>query len=478
MILNSFNFLIFFPIVAILFYLTPTKYRWLTLLLASYFFYINIKPVFALLLVYVTLSTYFLTRLISATPHETNKKMFMRINIILILLPLFFFKYFSSINNEMISFLAMAHLQWPLPEIKLLLPIGISFYTFMAIGYTIDVYNEDVEAEKNIGIVALFISFFPLILSGPIERAKNMLPQFRSLKTPDYSMIVEGLKLILWGNFMKLVVADRIGIYVDAIFTNITKHNGTSLLFAATLYPFQLYADLGGYTLIAIGVSKILGIDVMNNFRRPFFATSMSEFWRRWHISLITWLTDYVYTPLTFSFRKYKEWGIVIALMITFFISGIWHKASLTYVAWGIIQGTLLSIEALTNKKKKLFEKKHSLSTKPWYLFSGMCMTFILFSGSEIFGRTENISDAFLVYKKIFTTHGIPFIDRPSTVIFSLLGLMMVIAKDYLDEFAPGRYLLFESKHKPVRVMAYSCIFILILLIGVFDGGQFIYFQF
>ena len=478
MVFTSFNFLIFFPLVGVLHWLTPAKYRWLTLLLVSYFFYINIKPVYALLVAGVTISTYVFTRLIDLTKIESNKKALTIINIILILLPLFFFKYFTVINNGCFALLESYNLRWPLPEIKLILPVGISFYTFMAIGYTIDVYNEEIESEKNLGILALFVSFFPLILSGPIERAKNMLPQFKTHHNLEYDMVVKGLKLMLWGYFMKLVVADRVGIYVDAIYGNITHHNGTTLLFASFLYPFQVYADLGGYSLIAIGTANVLGINVILNFNRPFFATSMSEFWRRWHISLISWLTDYVYTPLSFSFRKYKVWGIVIALMITFFISGIWHGAALTFVVWGLMQGIFLSIEALTNKKKVLFEKKHNLSKKSWYVFTGLCITFILFTVSQVFGRSANISDAFEVYHRIFTTTGPLFIGSPSILIFSLLALSILFIKDFTDEFIPSRFLLFENKNKFIRVMAYSSVIILILIIGVFDGGQFIYFQF
>jgi D-alanyl-lipoteichoic acid acyltransferase DltB (MBOAT superfamily) len=283
---------------------------------------------------------------------------------------------------------------------------------------------------------------------------------------------------MLWGYFMKLVVADRLGIYVDAIYNNISQHNGTSLLFASCLYPFQLYADLGGYSLIAIGTAKILGINVMQNFRQPFFATSMSEFWRRWHISLISWLTDYVYTPLSFRFRNIGIWGIVFALLITFMISGIWHGAELTFLVWGMMQGIFLSIEALTNKKKGMFEKKHNLTGKWCYIFAGICLTYILFTASQIFGRSSNLNDSFLVFKKIFTTSGSLFIGPPSTLIYSLLGLFMLLFKDFTDEFMPSGVLLFENKHKFIRVMSYSTIIILILLIGVFDGGQFIYFQF
>ena len=471
--------MIFFPSLAVLYYITPAKYRLFILLIGSYFFYLNVKPIYALLLAVVTISTFYFTNLISKSKTESQRKTYMVINIILILLPLFCFKYFGSINEGVFNFLQSLHIRWPLPEIKLLLPVGISFYTFVAIGYTVDVYNEEIEAEKKFGTLALFISFFPLILSGPIERAKNILPQFQQFKKPVYEMIVEGLKLMLWGYFMKLVVADRVGLYIDAVYQNVPFHNSNSLLLATFLIPFQIYADLGGYSLIAIGTSSILGIKVMHNFRRPFFATSMADLWRRWHISLITWLTDYVYTPLAFSFRKYKIWGIIFALLITFLLSGLWHDASLTFVVWGLLQGIYLSLEALTNKKRTVFEKKYNLNNKAWYIFIEISIIFLLFSASQIFGRASNIDTAFNIYHRIFSVSGPLFIgEAPSILIYSFLGILMLLVKDFTDEFTPTRFLLFENKSKFIRVIAYSSIVILILLIGVLDGGQFLYFQF
>ena len=477
-VFTSFNFLIFFPLLVILFYITPQKFRWITLLVASYFFYINLKPVFALITIGVTLSTYIFTRLMDKSEIESQKRKYMLINIFLILLPLFFFKYFSSINAEIFTLLESFHIRWPLPEIKLFLPIGISFYTFMAIGYTVDVYNEEVESEKNIGILALFVSFFPLILSGPIERAKNMIPQFKSLRNPDYDMFVQGLKLMLWGYFMKLVVADRVGIYVDAVYNNIAQHNGTTLLFASILYPFQVYADLGGYSLIAIGVARVLGINVMQNFNRPFFATSMSEFWRRWHISLISWLTDYIYTPLSFAFRSYKVWGIVIALMITFFISGIWHGAALTFVIWGLMQGLFLSIEALTYKKRTILEKKFKLTNERWYVSGSICFTFILFAGSQVFGRVSNINDAFIIYNKVFSSFGSIFIGEWQQLLYAISAILFLIVVEFNQEFISKSQFPFKCRFWLTEQLAYGIVLILILLIGVFDGSQFIYFQF
>lgn len=399
-------------------------------------------------------------------------------NIVLILLPLFFYKYFADINDGIIGLLNFFHLRWPLPEIRLMLPVGISFYTFMAIGYTIDVYNEEIEAEKNIGIVALFLSFFPLILSGPIERSTHMIPQFKAQNKLEFPSVSKGLKWMLWGYFMKLVVADRLGIYVDAVFNNIGQHNGTTLLFASLLYPFQEYADFAGYSLIAIGTAKVLGLNVSPNFNRPFFATSMSEFWRRWHISLISWLTDYVYTPLSFAYRKYKKGGIVLSLMITFMISGIWHAATLPYIVWGFLQGLLLSLEAITNSQRSIFENKFRLQHKAWYTISWMLIIYVLFSVSEVFAKVPSMNEALLVFARIFSTSGDLFIGTPSTFYYGIFALITLLFKDIADEFMPERFLFFENKNKCVRILSYSTIVILILLIGVFDGGQFIYFQF
>ncbi|MFD2915306.1 MBOAT family O-acyltransferase [Psychroserpens luteus] len=477
MVFTSLNFLLFFPAVILLFYITPIKYRWATLLIASYFFYLNIEPVFGLLTAIITLSTYFFTRLIDKVNDDKTKSKYMYLNIAIVLLPLFFFKYFTAINDGIFNILDLYEIRWVLPKITFLLPVGISFYTFMAIGYTIDVYNEEVEAEKNIGIVALFISFFPLILSGPIERAKNMIPQFKSdlkLNPANFSI---GLKLMLWGYFMKLVVADRLAIYVDAVYGNLAHHNGDTILFTSLLYPIQVYADLGGYSLIAIGVSKILGLDVMHNFNRPFFATSMAEFWRRWHMSLITWLTDYVYTPLAFSFRRYGVSGIVLALMVTFVLSGVWHGATLNFVVWGVLQGVFLSIEALMNKRKTKMENRYSLKSNFLYVAFSIGLTYFLFSISQVFGRAVTFEDSIIVFEKVILERGSLFLDK-TTLAYASIGIFMLLLSDFRDEYFPKKMLLFNNKHFVIRLGSYLCVALLILWIGILNGGQFIYFKF
>ena len=477
---TSFNFLIFFPSVIVIYYLLPVRFRWVFLLLASYYFYINIEPIYALLLLGITVTTYFFALLIAQSKSSKRKKLLLIISIVISLCPLFFFKYFNFVNNGIFHLLSYTGIKWSLPHISLLLPIGISYYTLTALGYIIDVYNKEIEARKNFGTVALFLAFFPLVLSGPIERATNLFHQFEGKLLFNYGKIVKGLQFMLWGYFMKLVVADRIAIYESAIFNNIERHTGHSVFLAVLLYPIQVYADLGGYSLIAIGTAKALGIDVMQNFNRPFFATSMSEFWRRWHISLISWLTDYIYTPLAFSLRKYKIKGIVIAIMITFIISGLWHAASLSFLIWGLLQGTFLSIEAIINKRRAFFVKKYNLNTKGAYIFICSVFTYLLFAFSEIFGgAVDSVTSALAVIKKIFTNFSGPFYyETPSMIIFLSIGIFLLFFAEWITEYYKGVFSFFNNRSWVIRAVSYAFLIIIILLIGVFDGGQFIYFKF
>ncbi|MFN8250500.1 MAG: MBOAT family O-acyltransferase [Ferruginibacter sp.] len=476
---TSLNFLFFFLLFAPIFLSAPVKYRLYVLLAGNYFFYICAKPVFAVFLVVITLCTFYFARLIAKTISDRGKKTALYTGITIILLPLIFFKYAGELNNFLLAFLHAKNISWPFPEMKLLLPVGISFYSFMAIGYIIDVYNEEIDAENDFLVIASFLSFFPLLLSGPIERAKNMLPQFKKPQSPGYDMIAGGMKFILWGCFMKLVIADRIGIYVDTVYQGTAYHNGNTLLLTSFLYPFQVYADLGGYSLIAIGTASVLGFRVMQNFNRPFLAVSMADLWRRWHISLITWLTDYVYTPLTFALRKYKLRGILLALMITFLLSGLWHGAKITFMAWGLMQGLYLCFEALTNKQRTQFEKRFRLEKRWWYLLLRILTVFVLFMASQIVGRADNLKESLVIFRKIFTERGPLFIgDGPSLLIYIFFGLLVLLFKDFTEEFMPEKLKLFNNKRKFVRIMVYSTLVILILLAGVFDGGQFIYFKF
>lgn len=475
MTFTSFKFLLFFPLVVLVYNFCPQRFRIWFLLAASYAFYAFMQPFYLLLLIVVTGVTYGFTRWMEGTKCEKKKHKIMVLGIILVLLPLFFFKYFNFVNEIIFSLLAMIGIHSTVPVIHWMLPVGISYYTFMAIGYLVDVNNETVEVEKNIGSVALFLSFFPIILSGPIERAGNLFPQWKTLQRSQPADLTAGLKLMLWGYFMKLCVADRLGIYIDAVFDNLSYHNGTSLAFASLLYPFQVYGDLGGYSLIVIGVARCMGIRIVSNFNRPFYATSVSEFWRRWHMSFINWLLDYIFTPLSFSLRNWKSVGTICALMLTFFISGIWHGAALTFIIWGVVQGLFLSIEVLLKKRRISIESKYKLNKRWWYILICCVSVYLLFAFSEIIEKCTTIADAWIVIGKIFSERG-PLFDGITT--YGIICLFIMFVKDLRDEFFPKKFRLFESPFIVIRFLSYAFICILIVLIGVLDGGQFIYFQF
>ena len=301
MLFNSIAFLLFFPILCALYFCIPAsqlRLRNLLLLVASYYFYMNWDPAYALLLLTSTVITYLAALGIGYFKEKRKKKICLVSSLVLNLAILFLFKYFNFLAMNIETALQASGLAVNMPKFALLLPVGISFYTFQALGYSIDVYRGTVKIERDFPTYALFVSFFPQLVAGPIERSQNLLPQFKQQHRFDYDAVMSGVKLMVWGYFMKLVLADRCGIYVDTIFNNVDKHNGGSYLVASLLFPFQIYGDFAGYSLIAIGVARVLGFRLMENFHRPYFACTIGEFWHRWHISLSTWFKDYVYIPL------------------------------------------------------------------------------------------------------------------------------------------------------------------------------------
>ena len=477
MTFTSFEFLLFFPAVVLLYNIIPKKWRLIFLLAASYAFYAFLQPVYLILLAAVTGTTYGFTRWMENTEDDDKKHRLMVWGIIVILLPLFFFKYFNFIDESITSLFQSIGIDITMPTIRWMLPLGISYYTFMAIGYLVDVYNEDVEVEHNVCAVGLFLSFFPIVLSGPIERAGNMFPQIKAMERSKPIDLTAGAKLMLWGYFMKLCVADRLGIYIDAVYSNVAQHNGTSLGLASLLFPLQEYGDLGGYSLLAIGAARCLGFKIVPNFNRPFFSTSMSNFWRRWHMSLIKWLTDYIYTPISYALRSKKMWGIVIALLVTFLVSGIWHGAALTVICWGLMQGILLSIESVFQNKRNNFEEKFKLKKNGLYIFVCCVVVYLIFAFTEIYGMSSSFSEANLIVKKIFTEHGTLFIDT-TTMWYGFFAVLILFFKDLRDEFFPNKLRCFESPSVVVRFISYLIVLFLVINMGVLDAGQFIYFQF
>ena len=330
MLFNSCEYLIFLPVVFALYWLFPQKYKWILLLGASYYFYMSWKAEYLALIVFVTVVSYAAAFLIENTRSILGRRIILIIGILISLSLLFVFKYFNfialSINGVLESFRREARI----PLLEVILPVGISFYTFQTMSYVVDVYRGKVSAEKNLGIYATFVSFFPQLVAGPIERTSNLLPQIKRNHYFEYSKAVYGMRLMLWGYFKKLVIADNLSPFVERVFNDPYSYNGFALLLSTIFFTFQIYCDFSGYSDIAIGTAKLFGIDLMTNFKSPYYSTSIKEFWSRWHISLSTWFKDYVYIPLggnrVSKLRNYFNY------LITFLISGLWHGANWTFV--------------------------------------------------------------------------------------------------------------------------------------------------
>ena len=471
MIYNSFNFIVLFPLIFFLYYAIPARYgkmRNMYLLFVSYLLYLQWKPVYGLILLGVTAITYFTALSLDKAKHP---KTLLTMGVLGALLPLAFFKYFNFINDSISDVLAIAGLKFHLRGLNWAIPIGISFFTFQALGYLWDVYYKRQKAEKDFLIYALFISFFPSILSGPINKASLVIPQLRRLRPYfDYGKAVGGMKMLLWGMFMKVVVADRVALYVDMVLPSYENYTGLSCFVASLLYTVQIYADFAGYSLMAIGVGKILGFELTENFRRPYFAVSVTDFWHRWHISLSTWLKDYVYIPLGGSrcSKRRNYWNI----FVTFLVSGIWHGANWTFIIWGCMHGVCQIIEKMLNQQKCNYG---------WFGKSiKIIVTFLIVNFAWIFFRMPTMGDAFGVIGHIFDFTQPLTVEINSKPIFAfiVMGTSILFMKDWFDEFAPSRIQLFNNKRSVVRWTAYVVVMVMILLSGVFDAGQFIYANF
>ena len=470
MIFNSFNFIVLFPLIFLLYYAIPAKYgkaRNLFLLVVSYLLYLQWKPVYALILLGVTAVTYY-----TAIRVEKSRqpKSVLTTGILVGLFPLAFFKYFNFINETISDAISVVGLNYHFAGLNWAIPVGISFFTFQALGYLWDVYYKRQGAEHDFLTYALFVSFFPSILSGPINKASLVIPQLKNLRPYfDYGKAVEGLKMLLWGMFMKVAVADRVALYVDTVLPHYENYSGSSCLVASLLYTIQIYADFAGYSLMALGVGKVLGFELTENFRRPYFAVSVTDFWHRWHISLSTWLKDYVYIPMGGSrcskLRNY--WNI----FVTFLVSGIWHGANWTFIVWGCMHGISQIIEKMLGQQKCNYG---------WFGKTiKIVITFLFVNFAWIFFRMPTLTDACGVMARIFDP-SLPlsvFTDK-MTFIYGSLPLLILIIKDVLDEFFPNDLSPLNNKKSWIRWASYLILLIMILAFGVFGADQFIYASF
>lgn len=405
-----------------------------------------------------------------------KRKIFLTASIIANVGVLAIFKYYNFINDNLSILLNSIGYSNHIPRLGILLPIGLSFHTFQAMSYTIEVYRRNQKAERNFGIYSLYVMFYPQLVAGPIERPQNLIHQFHEKHYFEYERVVEGLKMMLWGLFMKLVVADRLAIYVNAVYNNTYQHSGKTFALATVFFAIQIYCDFAGYSNIAIGAAKVMGFKLMNNFKRPYFSRSVSEFWSRWHISLSTWFKDYLYISLGGNRVSIPRW--YLNLFVVFMISGLWHGANWTFLIWGALNGFYLVFAIITLKYREILSKIIYLDRIP--LFKRVIQistTFILISLAWVFFRANSITDAIFIVKSIFTFNGSLFMDK-TTLIYSVLAIIILFMIELIQEKITKSHLPIKSKYWFAEHAVYATLLILILLIGVFDGGQFIYFQF
>jgi alginate O-acetyltransferase complex protein AlgI len=478
MLFNSLEFLVFFPIVVALYYALPHKYRWALLLISSCYFYMVFVPVYILILGFTIVIDYFAGLwLENATGNK--RKMLLIASIIANTGVLAVFKYYNFLNENLTVLLKGFTVENPIPYLSILLPIGLSFHTFQAMSYTIEVYRHKQKAERHFGIYALYVMFFPQLVAGPIERPQNMLHQFHREINLDYQNIIDGLKQIVWGLFKKVVIADRISEYVNAVYNNPHDFHGSQMLIATFFFSFQIYCDFSGYSSIAIGTAKILGIDLMQNFNRPYLSLSIREFWQRWHISLSSWFRDYLYIPLGGSrvplLRAYFNTFIV------FLVSGLWHGANWTFVIWGALHGFYMIFAKITQPIRDRINNFTGITKAPIInqLFQ-MTITFLLASFAWIFFRAKSLNDALYIIKNIFQSDTLQNLNLFKFPVDFYLSFFLVMLLFFIDWFEEKHKISNLLKVSPalVRWTIYITSIVTMIILGVWKSADFIYFQF
>ena len=481
MLFNSFEFLLFFPIIIIGFYVLPHKYRWVWLLLGSYYFYMAHEPELLILLIISTLVDYYCGIKMYEAKNKSIKKNYLIISIVTNVGILFVFKYllffttniqwvFDFFGTELLNNQEANSYNFS----NILLPIGISFYTFQTMSYSIEIYRGLIKPERHVGKFALYVSFFPQLVAGPVERASRLLPQLKSNIKLNINNIKEGLIMMAWGFFLKLVVADRIGIYVDEAFRNPDSPHSLSLILGSIFFCFQIYYDFSAYTSIAIGTAKTMGYDLIQNFNQPIFATSIAEFWKRWHISFTQWLRDFIYKPLVKRNRTSK----LLAVFIVFFINGLWHGANWTFVVWSLLNALILVVEISTKSiRDSIFDMlklpKRARELLGW--FTGISLIII----TLVFFRSPNITHAMVYLENMFTLNSlhINILDNYFELFLCII-LILVVQVIYYYKGNSKVYELFTERTKWVKYSMCFAYILIIVLFAINRQNSFIYFQF
>ena len=471
MLFNSLRFLLIFPLIFGIHWAIPARYnQWRNffLILASYLLYMNWKPAYALVLLGVTLITFCGGYLLDNQNNTNKRKYLVWFFALLGLLPLLVFKYYNFLNDSLSAGLATIGLKFALPGLNWAVPVGISFFTFQAVGYMLDVYHGRTKAEKSFIDYLLFVSFFPQIASGPINKADELLPQIKKERTFDYYQAVSGLKYLLWGMFLKVVIADRAGIYVDTVFGAYEKFSGLGCIMASFLYSIQIYTDFAGYSLMAVGIGKILGFNLINNFRRPYFAATVTEFWKRWHISLTRWLRDYLYIPL--GGNRVSKQRTYVNLFLVMFASGVWHGAAMTFICWGLYHAFFMIVER--------FNGKQALYSKAPHLAQVLLTQVIVLFGWVLF-RAPDISTAVHMWGSMLGLMPVNPADpilsaeifTPTTIVFMAIAFIFAVS--------PFRAFDWCQKISPVRtIVSFALFAFAVLALFTQTYNPFLYFQF
>ncbi len=485
MLFNSLAFAVFLPIVFLLYWALPNKYRPILILIASYYFYMSWNAKYVVLILFTTVVSYVCAILIEMW--EKKKTVLLCSALIASLGVLFFFKYFDFFQWNIVRILSRFAIPVHPVTLSLMLPVGISFYTFQTLSYVIDVYRGNVKAERSFITYAAFVSFFPQLVAGPIERTKNLLPQIKGEHHFDKEQAIYGLLLMAWGFFKKLVVADNLAVYADQIFDDVHYYGGFSMLLAAFFFTFQIYCDFSGYSDIAIGTAKLFDIRLMTNFRSPYFAVSVKDFWNRWHISLSTWFRDYVYIPL--GGNRVGKIRRSLNLLVTFLVSGLWHGSAWHFVVWGGIHGALQVVEnsiPFMNKINRRQKEQGNVQSGPviWCL---RVLTFFVAMLAWVFFRAESVSDACYVLVHMWDGLSMPlaYIGKGFTDfgmgaqdIMSLAFVLLILTVyDYIS-LKESPIDKIRRLSKPVRWVIYYGFIFLVLMLASFNAQEFVYFQF
>lgn len=483
MIFNSIEFAFFFLVVSVLFFALPHKWRWLLLLIGSCYFYMAFVPVYILIMAFTIVVDYFAGLYIEEAEGKRRKTLLV-LSLVANIGVLCVFKYFNFFNANLSVLLGQFNWENPVPYLTILLPIGLSFHTFQAMSYTIEVYRRNQKAERHLGIYALYVMFYPQLVAGPIERPQNLLYQFRTKFNFEYDRVVSGLKLMGWGLFKKVVIADRLAVVVDLVFENPEGYNALSLGIGVLFFTFQIFCDFSGYSDIAIGAARVMGFKLMKNFDSPYQSTSIKEFWARWHISLSTWFKDYLYISLGGNRVSVPRW--YLNLFIVFLISGFWHGANWTFIIWGALHGTYLVFELILNRKIT----GTGLAFKRLRRFLSWMVTFVLVMLAWVFFRADNVQIAFVILQKLTTglpellvegIHGgsvFQYLGVSKKELILSCGLIVFLEVVHFVDRRLSLTVWLKGKPAAFRWGVYFALVFSIVFLGVFESRQFIYFQF